>query len=129
MKGYNMEELFIYLLSVLDSLQVIAFLSVVFFIVAGCILITHVVQNPETFDKDEKGNFIEKDCYSTFKRWKKITIISGLVCLFFCFVPSKTTVLLMSGVHYGKKVVTNERVEKINKLIDLEIDKRLGETK
>ena len=47
------------------------------------------------------------------------------------FIPTKQTLLLIGGTYIGKKavnqVVTDEKIKKIDTIINLELDKRIKE--
>ena len=48
-------------------------------------------------------------------------------------IPTKQTLLLLSGTYLGKKtvkqVVTDEKIKKIDTIINLELDKKIKELK
>ena len=81
---------------------------------------------------DNKGMFTNPECYESelalFNKLKKVLIACCIVMGTLCFIPSKQTLLIVSGIHYAKhNESTNEKLIKIDKLIDLELDKRIKE--
>lgn len=62
-----------------------------------------------------------------FKFVKNLTIICASLLVFISFIPTKQTLLLMGGTYLGKKavneVVQSDKMEKINTIIDLQLDK------
>ena len=81
---------------------------------------------------DNKEMFTDSECYSSelalFNKLKKVLIVCCALMGALCFIPSKQTLLIMSGIHYAKyNESTNEKLIKINKLIDLELDKKIKE--
>ena len=60
-----------------------------------------------------------------------ITCISILIIV--SFIPTKQTLLLVGGTYLGKKaintVITDKKIEKVNTIIELELDKRIKELK
>lgn len=125
-----MEYLFIYLLqmsNVIECLSVITVLSSVSFIVV-CIIFFSVNYDEITQDDD-----CHKNKKATFKTLKNNAILFVIVSIFLSAIPTKQTLLLMGGVYLGKKavntVITDEKVKKVNQIIELELDKRIGELK
>lgn len=68
---------------------------------------------------------------NAFKFVKKLTIICASLFVFISFIPTKQTLLLMGGTYLGKKavneVVQSDKMEKINTIIDLQLDKYIKE--
>ena len=64
---------------------------------------------------------------------KNITLASISLFVLFTILPTKNTLLLLGGTYYGKKavkqVVTSEKLQKIDTIINLELDKRIKELK
>ena len=56
-----------------------------------------------------------------------------IVALITMCIPTKQTLLLLSGTYFGKKavkqVVTDEKIKKIDTIINLELDKKIKELK
>ena len=67
------------------------------------------------------------------KRMKKMFITTLLTSLVLFMLPTKQTLLLMGGIYYGKKAIntitSSEKLDKINKIIDLQLDKYIKELK
>lgn len=63
---------------------------------------------------------------------KKIPIML-IITFFVAIIPSRQTLLLIGGTYLGKKavkqVITDKKIEKINTIIELELDKRIKELK
>lgn len=64
---------------------------------------------------------------------KKVLCAFLVVFLLIVFIPTKNTLLLMGGMYLGKKaintVITDEKIKKIDTIINLELDKRIKELK
>ena len=64
---------------------------------------------------------------------KKVLCVLFIVFLSIVFIPTKNTLLLMGGMYLGKKavntVITDEKIKKIDTIINLELDKRIKELK
>jgi hypothetical protein len=64
---------------------------------------------------------------------KNITLASISLFILFAILPTKNTLLLLGGTYYGKKaikqVATSEKLQKIDTIINLELDKRIKELK
>ena len=69
-----------------------------------------------------------------WNKWMKKTLVTSLVTSLVLFaLPTKQTLLLMGGTYLGKRavneVVNSDKLEKINKIIDLQLDKYIKELK
>lgn len=123
-----MEYIFIYLLqiSVIAENAAIALL-VVFFI---CLVFWGIFVSMVTYAvyDDEK-----KNAYRNSKWIKKVGVKSLILSVILFIIPTKQTLLLFGGTYYGKRavnaVVTNSKIEKVNTIIELELDKRIKELK
>ena len=130
-----MEYWFIYLLQLMDTLEAINILCCLLFSLSGIALIVMGFLTRFTYEKFEPGYYdISKDtavCGS--KIIKKTCIISFVLALFLSFIPTKQTALMLGGVYLGKKavgaVVTDEKIKKIDTIINLELDKKIKELK
>ena len=62
---------------------------------------------------------------------KNITLASIFLFILFTLLPTKNTLLLVGGTYYGKKavkqVVTSDKLQKVDTIINLELDKRIKE--
>lgn len=105
------EYLFIYLLQLADILCVLTVLALVIGAIGSAVSFRIL---SDRFSDDEAIN----DARLAFKIFIFL-LVTGLLML---FVPTKETLLLMAGTYVTKKTVTNERVKKINKIIDLKLD-------
>ena len=104
-----MEYLFIYLLQLCEVIEVFA----VIFAIAFIILLIMSLGNLIT---DEQENS---------KKYFKMSLITLAITGILCLIPTKQTLLLFGGTYLGKKVITTEKMQKVNKIIDLELDKRI----
>ena len=119
-----MEYLFIYGLQICgflnNSLWFLSSLSII-----GCLsgIILYCMANDGYGDNTAILN--------AFKFVKKLTIICASLFVFISFIPTKQTLLLMGGTYLGKKavneVVQSDKMEKINTIIDLQLDKYIKE--
>ena len=115
-----MEYLFIYGLQLANYITILA---VIIFIIP---LIIVVVFGAGNCDWD---TLVE--CWN---KWYKKTLIACIVIPLFLFaLPTKQTLLLMGGTYLGKRavneVVNSDKLEKINTIIDLQLDKYIKELK
>lgn len=130
-----MEYWFIYLLQLMDTLEAINILCCLLFVLSGIALIIMGFLTRFTYEKFEPDYYdISKDtaiCGS--KIIKKTCIISFCLALVLSFIPTKQTTLMLGGVYLGKKavsaVVTDEKIKKIDTIINLELDKKIKELK
>lgn len=130
-----MEYLFIYLLQLMDMLEALNILCGCLFMLSGIALIVMGVLTRFTYEKFEPAYYdISKDTaiYGS-KIIKKTCIISFCLVLVLSFIPTRQTALMLGGVYLGKKavsaVVTDEKIKKIDTIINLELDKRIKELK
>lgn len=125
-----MEYLFIYLLQLTDLIDFLLISSVILIILLIIALIIGSFihfSEPYVFDKDrEYGEKILLEI-------KKYTIIFFAAFMVLALIPRQKTLLLFGGTYLGKKainkVVTNEKLQKIDTIINLELDKRIKELK
>lgn len=79
------------------------------------------------------GFYVEEDeiGFKKLKNVAKIPITLFIVCLLGHMLPSKATVYQMAGIYLGKKTVNSvqldAKLEKVSKIIDLELNKRINE--
>ena len=103
----------------------IVLLSFLFFIASK--IATILISNP-----DEEYCDIETKIFIKFNPFiKKIFVSSFCLWIIFALTPTKDTLLLLGGTYYGKKaikqVATSEKLQKIDTIINLELDKRIKE--
>ena len=115
-----MEYLFIYLLQLTETLRDIAWvwlLAVPIIWFFGCFLL---------LDCDEAQTIITKNVKKFLATWLGIPLLIFIL-------PAKQTLLLMGGTYLGEKainqVVTSQKLEKVNTIIDLQLDKYIKELK
>ena len=119
-----MEMLFLYLVDLLDNLSCLVIFFMIALVTFFVIMVVHGIDNSEMF-ADKKSY---EEAYKIHKFLRKVNVILIVIIFFFCLVPSKQTLLIIGGTHLAKKtVITNERLQKVNKIIDLELNKRLNE--
>lgn len=126
-----MEYWFIYLLQLMDTLEGIDILCVFLFFLSGIALLVMGALTRFTYEKFEPDYCdISKDTaiYGS-KIIKKTCIISFCLVLVLSFIPTRQTALMLGSVYLGKKavstVVTDEKIKKIDTIINLELDKRI----
>lgn len=110
------EYLFIYLLQLTDILYVLTMLTLIIGFI-GSVVSFGILS--DRFSGEETIN----DARLAFKIFISL-LVAGLLML---FIPTKETLLLMAGTYVTKNTITNERVEKINKIIDLKLDELIKE--
>lgn len=117
-----MEYIFIYLLQLGN---VFSTLSIIF---AIALAVTVIGTSVCFFGEMESNGDLD-----VTKSWGKTTVIVFAITSLLFLLPTKQTVLLFGGTYYGKKVVkniaTDEKIQKVNTIINLELDKRIKELK
>ena len=113
-----MEYLFIYLLQVADYLHK---LSIGLIVISPLIWLMH-------------GLACARERETGFeKKFLRIPLIVLFIGMFLHFIPTKQTFLLMGGTYLGKKavnaVITDEKIKKVDEIINLQLDKYLKELK
>lgn len=125
-----MEYLFIYLLDLFDSLDFIKIAIFVFAIVIIIFMFSFCMYDLRIFDKNDDRFDNER---KILDKLKQILIKLLIVNLIIVFIPCKQTLLLMGGTYLGKRavneVVNSDKLEKINTIIDLQLDKYIKELK
>lgn len=113
-----MEYLFIYLLQVADYLHKV---SIGLVVISPFIWLIHCLACAR-----ERETGLEK-------KFLKIPLIMIFIGIFLHFIPTKQTLLLMGGTYIGKKavntVITDEKIKKIDTIINLQLDKYIKELK
>ena len=120
-----MEYLFIYCLQIFERIDTINCICwCIFGISVFAWLFTYILIETDDYAKNLKN---VRDLF------KKISIYLLLVSLITTLVPTKNTLLLMGGMYLGKKAVntimTDEKIKKVDTIINLELDKRIKEMK
>ena len=120
-----MEYIFIYLLQVFDTIEILKITSGVTLAVGGAFYLIGKCQ----YMSDEKYYADLKKVYN--KVLDKVFYILLAIFIFGMIVPTKQTMLLIGGTYLGKKavkqVITDKKLEKVNTIIELELDKRIKE--
>ena len=123
-----MEYIFIYLLQICNvffcSAWVLLALSAICYVAWG------VIMDDADGCLSEK---LKKECLESANFAKKYAGGFLVLSLILFLFPTKQTLLLLGGTYYGKKavkqIVTDKKIEKINTIIELELDKRIKELK
>lgn len=122
-----MEYLFIYCLQLFDfchNFKIFLFLAIV--ISFPMYIMALYMGTSEYMDKKEV--YFNKTMTNLAKN---ITLASISLFILFTLLPTKNTLLLVGGTYYGKKAVkqavTSEKLQKIDTVINLELDKRIKE--
>lgn len=133
---YEMEYLFIYLLQMFYYIDIIK--GVFFFLliagIIGFIILGFLTGfQYENHKQDGFCQITQNVAKSATKFFKNIIITFGILFLITAFVPSRQTLLFIGGTYLGKKavkqVVTDEKIKKIDTIINLELDKKIKELK
>lgn len=129
-----MEYLFIYGLQFAKSIHFLCVTSIIITIFAffGYFIIGFLTGfTYEDYKKISTYDIETVTGVSTSKVFKKLLIISSVLSLILIVFPSQQTMLLIGGTYLGKKAVsavaTSDKLEKINTIIDLQLDKYIKE--
>ena len=118
-----MEYLFIYLLQMADVTETISKLAT--FILTLVVAVNILLDMAAEFEFEWVKN--------VFKATKKYITNTIIVLIVLLLIPTQQTLLLMGGTYIGKKavnqVVTSDKLNKVNTIIELELDKRIKELK
>lgn len=114
-----MEYLFIYLLQVIETLNII---SLIFTILFGFGFIFLLIGSIRAYIDDAYADEMKK--LTNLLKYVGIGLILSIPLL---FAPTKQTVTLMGGVYMGKQVIESEIAQKSYKVIELQLDKILKE--
>lgn len=122
-----MEYLFIYLLQMCNTIEAISTMTCIVTILlffALLVIIFFAVGPEHLFDEENKYYKSER---KAFRAIAKTSTIFAIITAVLAFIPTKQTLLLMGGTYLGKKavneVVQSDKMEKINTIIDLQLDK------
>lgn len=115
-----MEYLFIYSLQMADILATVSG-------ICGVLLIATTISLIPLFMYKEEDKLV-KDGFNIVRR---VSIALLVIIILGVLAPTKQTLLLMGGTYYGKKavnaVVTSNKLQKVNTIIDLQLDKYIKE--
>lgn len=126
-----MEYLFIYLLQITDSIScLLEILGIVAIMSLISLIIIFYIR--EAVYASNYSDAEEKHCMDNIKEiTKKISIFTVATFLTLVVIPTKQTLLLMGGTYLGKKavntVITDEKIKKIDTIINLQLDKYIKE--
>lgn len=124
-----MEYLFIYGLQMADGLKTILELTI--FVSAALIVASAMFycMNYGEITANNRGEASK----NTFKTLKNTSIVFVIITIFVGLLPTKQTLLLIGGTYLGKKaakeIITSQKLEKVNTIIDLQLDKYIKELK
>ena len=131
-----MEYLFIYGLQIANTIYFLCETSIIITILAffGYMIIGFLTGfTYEDYKKISNYDIETVTGVSTSKMFKKLLIISSVLSLILIVFPSQQTMLLVGGTYLGKKavnqVVKSDKMEKINTIIDLQLDNYIKELK
>ena len=125
-----MEYLFIYLLQLAHTREPFLLIFSILAVISVIVTIGTMMDCDHDCGKDHT-----EDCAGEriHKLAKKTLIISTILWLLVVFFPSERTLIMLGGVFLGKtvysKVTTSEKMQKVNTLIDLQLDKLIKEYK
>ena len=125
-----MEYLFIYLLQMADNLFVLqGFIYILLFISIFAWIFAYMTLDTVSFYNREKSTRTKR----LLRYIKKFYITCISILIIASLIPTKQTLLLVSGTYMGKKaintVITSEKLKKVDTIINLELDKRIKELK
>lgn len=122
-----MEYLFIYFLQIFN--RITAFYGILLLFTSIMVFI-YVFTNGIYLS--DKSNY-SQEMKTLIDFLKKIIICCISLTVILTFIPTKNTLLLMGGMYLGKKavntIVTDEKIKKVDTIINLELDKRINELK
>lgn len=124
-----MEYLFIYGLQMANILENILALTI---FGAAALIIASIIFYCVNYDEITADGWGEA-YKNTFKALKNTSIIFVIISIFVGLLPTKQTLLLMGGTYLGKKaakeIITSQKLEKVNTIIDLQLDRYIKELK
>lgn len=125
-----MEYLFIYLLQMADNLFVLqGFIYILLFISIFAWIFAYMMLDTVSYYNREKSTRTKR----LLRYIKKFYITCISILIIASLIPTKQTLLLVSGTYMGKKaintVITSEKLKKVDTIINLELDKRIKELK
>lgn len=130
-----MEYLFIYLLQMAGKLEVLCGclipVIIILTLIASGILGSSQCSIEEIFNKDvDNEHEVERNSLIWIKN---LIVICASLFIIINLLPTKQTLLLMGGTYLGKRavnsIVDSGKFEKINTIIDLQLDKYIDELK
>jgi hypothetical protein len=120
-----MEYLFIYCLQLFDKIDTLNWFTGITIIVSTFLLALGFIMSNDQYIEDVGTKLVEIS--------RKILIGTIILHCLINLIPTKQTLLLMGGIYLGKKavnqVVTSQKLEKVNTIIDLQLDKYIKELK
>ena len=128
-----MEYLFIYLLQICENIRslgcIIGFITFFTTIALAVAVVITIANGFDPYSSKEEINKFK----NTSKTIGKITGVLIIIDFLIMSIPTKQTIILLGGTYYGKKavkqVVTSQKLEKVNTIIDLQLDKYIKDLK
>ena len=122
-----MEYLFIYGLQMASRIDAVSTTGLVLSIAMIIITVAYFAEESWCITDGESSE------HKIFNTLKKTTATIILITTFLAILPTKQTMLLMSGMYLRKKTINNmatsEKLEKVSNIIDLQLDKYIKELK
>lgn len=128
-----MEYLFIYCLQLFESLLTIKIFCWVFGIIAFVVCVSGWLAIEVDMTERVYTENIQEMNKKIQKFLVKLPTVLLITALVLTFIPTKQTLLIMGGTWLGKKAVTtvvnDEKIQKIDTIINLELDKVIKDLK
>ena len=134
-----MEYLIIYVLQLTTFIKCLAIALVLFGVISLIMFFDYRFKINDAFVDEKKfphscagyGKLAKLEFEKNMILSKKIAAVFLVSSLFLFLIPTKQTLLLMTGTYLGKRAVsavaTSDKLEKINTIIDLQLDKYIKE--
>lgn len=124
-----MEYLFIYMLQIAEAKEGLIFFTVLSSL--GLLVLYYGLYISALCDEIDLEK--TKPIKNVLNVLKKL-MITSLTIFFICFIiPTKQTLLLSGGLYLGKKaaniIINDAKIQKVNTIIELELDKHIKELK
>lgn len=122
-----MEYLFIYCLQLFDTIEILKIVSILILGIGGGFwLVGKAMYLSEPTYYEDLQTMYEQIL-------DKFMLGVLIIAIITSFIPTKNTLLVMGGLYLGKKavntVITDEKIKKIDTIINLELDKRIKKLK
>lgn len=123
-----MEYIFIYLLQICNIIFCSAWALLVLSVICCIVWVICAAESADHFSEEFRKEYLESANFA--KKYAGVFLFLSLILF---LSPTKQTMILLGGTYYGKKavkqIVTDKKIEKINTIIELELDKRIKELK
>lgn len=129
-----MDYLFIYLLQLADIFNELVGAGIICSTIFGVVLcicfITTIMDGYDLFP-DEDSDSDAQQLYKVRCFFQKSFIISLVALVVFNLIPTKQTLLLTGGLYLGKRatkaITVDEKIKKVDEIINLQLDKYIKE--